>query len=52
LREYPEYGRKQIADILQDISEDGVKYHMEKLKAEGKIKRIGPDKGGRWEILI
>jgi predicted HTH transcriptional regulator len=25
---------------------------MEKLKAEGKIKRIGPDKGGRWEILI
>ena len=23
---------------------------MENLKFEGKLKRIGPDKGGHWEI--
>ena len=24
---------------------------LEKLKEDGKIKRVGPDKGGRWEVL-
>ncbi len=25
--------------------------YLEKLKAEGKIRRIGPDKGGYWEVI-
>ncbi|QJR21279.1 hypothetical protein BREVNS_0529 [Brevinematales bacterium NS] len=32
------------------ISEDGVKYHLKILKEKNKIKRIGPDKGGHWEV--
>jgi len=24
---------------------------LAKLKSQGKIRRIGPDKGGSWEIL-
>ncbi len=43
--------RKDIAEALGDITEDGVKYHFNKLKKEGIIKRVGPDKGGHWKIL-
>jgi ATP-dependent DNA helicase RecG len=38
-------------DLLGDITENGVKYQLAKLKKRGLIRRIGPDKGGRWEIL-
>ena len=31
-------------------SRRGVEWNITKLKAEGKIKRIGPDKGGHWEV--
>ena len=47
----PLFSRREIAKSLGDISEDGVKYHLEKLKASGHIRRIGPDKGGHWEVL-
>lgn len=30
---------------------DGVKYHLNNLKKNHIIKRIGPDKGGYWEII-
>jgi len=33
------------------ITERGVKKQISKLKANGKIKRVGPDKGGYWEVL-
>jgi ATP-dependent DNA helicase RecG len=36
---------------LGGISENGVKYHLEKLKASGRIRRLGADKGGYWEVL-
>ncbi len=32
------------------LSEDGVKFNLTKLKKEGIIKRIGPDKGGHWKV--
>jgi len=32
------------------LSTRGVEWNISKLKAEGKIKRIGPDKGGHWEV--
>ena len=38
-------------DMIGNITEDGVKYNLDKLKKEGKIKRIGPDKGGSWEVV-
>jgi ATP-dependent DNA helicase RecG len=40
-----------VATLLGDISEDGLKYQLAKLKKRGLIRRIGPDKGGRWEVL-
>lgn len=33
------------------LSRRGVEWNLSKLKKEGKLKRIGPDKGGHWEIL-
>lgn len=50
LRRNPWASRREIAEILADITESGVKYHLEKLKSQGRIRRIGPDKGGAWEI--
>ena len=35
---------------INDITENGVKYHLQKLQKQGVIKRVGADKGGYWEI--
>ena len=51
LKEYPFMSRKEIADNLENISEDGVKYNLAKLNKDGHIRRIGPDKGGHWEVV-
>ncbi|MGY8687218.1 MAG: ATP-binding protein [Verrucomicrobiales bacterium] len=51
LRDHPSAGRREIAEILGNISEDGVKYHLARLKEQGCIRRVGPDRGGHWEIL-
>jgi len=33
------------------ITEKGVEKQLAKLKAEGLIRRDGPDKGGEWIVL-
>jgi len=33
------------------ISPRAVKNHLHNLKKEGRLKRIGPDKGGHWEVV-
>jgi ATP-dependent DNA helicase RecG len=40
---------KEMA-VSTGLSRRGVEYHLNKLKVSGKIKRIGPDKGGHWEV--
>ena len=50
LTEHPSASRKEIAERLADITENGVKYHLNRLRAEGKIRRVGPDRGGHWEV--
>ncbi|HBY98802.1 MAG TPA: transcriptional regulator [Chloroflexi bacterium] len=50
LRQNPSASRREIAMILEDITEDGVKYHLDKLKSEGRIRRIGPARGGHWQV--
>jgi ATP-dependent DNA helicase RecG len=51
LRENPNASRKELALMLGNISENGIKYHLNKLSKEKIITRIGPDKGGHWEIM-
>ena len=33
------------------ITRKGVEWQIRRLKQEGLLKRIGPDKGGRWEVV-
>ena len=51
LKENPSTSRKEIAVILGDITEDGVKYQLNKMKKEKILERIGPAKGGYWKII-
>ena len=50
LRAEPTLTRKLLAQRL-DISEGGVKYHLKKLKAAGRIRHVGPTKAGRWDVI-
>lgn len=50
LKESPYISRSKIAEVLGDITEDGVKYHLNKMKKAGVIERIGADKGGYWKV--
>jgi len=34
-----------------DIASPNVQEHLRKLQEQGVIRRIGPDKGGHWEII-
>ena len=34
------------------ISSKAVEKHFARLKADGILRRIGPDRGGRWEVII
>jgi len=49
LKEKPGITRVELAEQL-GITPDGVKYHLNNLKKEGIIKRIGGRRGGYWEI--
>ena len=42
-----------IAGLAQavGITDRAIKKQIEKLKAQGLIRRIGPDKGGHWEVV-
>ena len=47
---YPNINRKDLSEIIGDITEDGVKYHLEKLKNDRIIKRVGSTRGF-WKVL-
>ena len=51
LIEHPKASRKELAGVIDDITEDGVKYNLNALQEKGLLKRIGPDKGGHWEVI-
>ena len=50
LRQNPSAGRREVADAL-GTTQSVVRYRLDKLRAAGKIERIGPDKGGYWKVL-
>lgn len=50
LRDNPELTARAIADRL-GITQRAVEKQIAKLRAERKIRRIGPDKGGHWEVV-
>ncbi|MCX5792567.1 MAG: winged helix-turn-helix transcriptional regulator [Elusimicrobia bacterium] len=47
----PRITTKELACII-GISERKIKENISKLKAKALVKRIGPDKGGHWEVVV
>jgi ATP-dependent DNA helicase RecG len=50
IRQKPEITRKELA-IELGITDSGIKYHLKKMQDKGLLRRVGPDKGGHWEVV-
>ena len=51
IRNNPKITTKEIAAVCR-ITEDGVSYHIKKLKQIGKIVRVGGSRnGGEWKVV-
>lgn len=33
------------------LTRRGVEWQLQRLKTDGRIRRVGPDKGGHWEVV-
>lgn len=49
LSKHPTFTTADLAGSI-GISTKGIEKHLARLKAEGVLKRIGPDKGGHWQV--
>ncbi|MBU1200872.1 MAG: helix-turn-helix domain-containing protein [Nanoarchaeota archaeon] len=49
IKENSQITRNELAKVLE-ISPDGVKYHLNNLKRQGILKRVGGRKEGRWLV--
>ena len=50
IRERPNITTSELAEKLT-ITIKGVEWQLKNLREQGFIRRVGPDKGGHWEIL-
>ena len=46
----PKVSQKQLSELL-GLSRRGIEWNMKKLRDNGIIKRVGPDRGGFWQIV-
>ena len=46
----PNFTRRDLSHNL-NVSETAIKQHIAKLKAEGRLKRIGSTKAGYWQVI-
>ena len=51
MKENPVIKMQEIATILE-LSKRAVEMQVKKLREQGKIKRVGATKNGRWEVLL
>ena len=50
IKENPYISKKELSETI-GISTTAIDKNITRLKKEGLLKRIGPDKGGHWEIV-
>ena len=50
MRSNPTISIEELAELCE-LTRDGINYNIRNLKNKGIIKRIGPDKGGHWEVI-
>ena len=51
MKDNPYITTQEIADQI-GIIRRGVAKHIKKLQEKGIIRRVGPDKGGHWEVIV
>lgn len=51
MKSNPRITAEQIANEIEEITADGVRYHIRKLKTNGFIKREGSTKSGKWIVI-
>ncbi len=51
IKDNPDITTQEIADQI-GIIRRGVAKHIKKLQEKGIIRRVGPDKGGHWEVIV
>ena len=51
LKEHPHATRKDMAVVIGDITEDGIKFNIGKLQKYGLLKREGGRKSGTWVVI-
>jgi len=50
LKDHPNLTQVGLVAAL-GISRQAIQKHIANLKAAGRLRRIGPDKGGHWEVV-
>ena len=50
IKQNPFISRKELSELC-GITPDGIKWQLKSMQAHGLIIRIGPDKGGHWEVI-
>lgn len=50
IKDNPKITRKELSENLK-VPSSTVQFHIEKLKSEGRLERIGGAKGGYWNVL-
>ncbi len=50
MRGTPSITHRELAQKI-DLTEDGIKYHLQKLKLAGIVEHMGPTKAVYWNIL-
>ena len=50
IKDNPKITQKEISEKT-GLTRRGIEWNLQQLKEKGIIKRIGPDKGGHWEII-
>ena len=51
LKQNPTASRKELTILIEGLTEDGVKYNLQRLKTLGLIQREGADNGGHWRVI-
>jgi ATP-dependent DNA helicase RecG len=50
IKDNPKITQRELMDKT-GLSRRGIEWNLKKLKEEGLLSRIGPDKGGHWELI-
>ncbi|MBO7206432.1 MAG: DUF977 family protein [Kiritimatiellae bacterium] len=50
LKDRPQATQSDMVAIV-GINRSAIQRHLSNLKAAGRLRRIGPDKGGHWEVV-